>query len=166
MTSRTSTPVRCLEIILASIGGGMLSGLAVGAGLSWLSYVDEWAGACAIGGVIGLLASPVMIAALYWRPLGPSFLIILPPTMLVAFLGAQTDRFILAVMFIPVYVLTAFIARGRLPDIRTLPPLSDPDLCKTCGYSLKGLPSIAHAVYSLPGRRCPECGHIEQTQDP
>ncbi len=165
MTSRISTPVRCLEIILASIGGGMLSGLSVGAGLSWLSYVDEWAGACAIGGVIGLLASPFMIAALFWRPLGRSFAIILPPTMLLAFLGVQTEHFILATMFIPVYVLTAFIARGRLPDIRTLPPLSDPDLCKTCCYSLKGQPRVAH-VAGCPSRRCPECGHIEQTQDP
>lgn len=154
MSSKNSTATHQVEILILSVLGGWLCGVAAGFGCGWppdgglIQILAVW------GAILGLIVFPLLLIALRWRPLGKSMALMLPPSVALAGFGAMTPTPLITLLSIPVFVFLAFMARKVLPDIRTLP---DPDLCVKCGYSLKG---VSHS----PHRRCPECGHVEETR--
>lgn len=159
MTWKKSESVRGFEIVILSTLGGMLCGgfmpgiALVISGFDWGDI--EWLPFVSVGGVIGLLASPIIVGCLLWRPLGKSFAL-----MLGAALAVQVTSFIFppiaALLSIMAFIAMAPVARNVLPDIR-IPP--DPSVCADCGYSLKGLALTPASTSHPPHRRCPECGH-------
>jgi len=138
---------RFVRIIFLTMFSGVLCAWSSCLRQGWSALENEWLEAAGFGGSFALFVSPFIIPALIWRPLPKSAALMLPCSMLAAFLGGYSVGVFGYFLGMAVMVPLAWFARWRLPDIR--PPADPPFQCSACGYSLKGLPHL----------RCPECGH-------
>lgn len=155
MSDRKVALSRSSDILTLSLLGGSVCGLCAMMGLGEFA-LGALLVAAVIGGLTGLIVSPVPLFAVMWRPLGKSFGLMVVPSMAVAYGTAFLGHSLLSTFLsVPVFIGMAFVAMMCFKDIRTPP---DPDLCVNCGYSLEGLSDSPH-------RRCPECGQIEETRN-
>ncbi len=135
-----------LIVLLLSAGPvfGMLAALGVTVGDPWSAVMFG----SIVGGPIGLAMTPLLLWLLHGRSLLAVVLVVLLPTMGVAYMtgtiafrnGANP---LVAVPFtFAAYVISAMIVVGIVPR------RAASGLCRECGYSLA----------DLRGDVCPECG--------
>jgi hypothetical protein len=132
--------LRIPGILLLSIGGGVLVGWIAA---TTVSPIAAPFGA-AFGMIVGVAVSPLLLATLRNRPLIPSALIILPPSLAVAFLSGLSGNPLITMFSVIVFCAMAVVASQVLPAIS---PPTRPGHCHVCDYERGDLP------------RCPECGN-------
>lgn len=130
---------RTALIMSFSIASGVLVGALAGGtiDLFLLPY------GASFGAIVGLFCSPILIAALWRRPLLLATCMILPPAMVTAIIAGQSGEVGTTLLSVVVFIGMACIAGQLLPE---LPLRIREGCCRECRYELGDLPC------------CPECG--------